>query len=150
MKHFTQAGNIYTFKQQRAFNAIIILLTLVFAFLGYYANLPALMWICLAVAVLMALAVAKNKLYIDMDKREIHIKVGLVKPVTSIPLENIETFEFGSLRYIFVRINVSLTLYYMEDGKERSLLIAQGLSKKAMQDIYNEIQEIIGDDQPKG
>lgn len=150
LKHFTKDGNVYSMKPQYGMAIIVIGGLLLVAFGSYYADIIGLMWVMLALAVLSFLAITSKKLSINMNKREIHAKVGLVKPATIIPIDKIQNFELYSLSQGFVRTNTALNVYYLnENGKEKSAGIAQGFTLSAMQSILNELEEILANDSGK-
>jgi|SRR5690554_4820640 len=147
LKHFTKEGNVYTMKPQFGMAIILIGGLLLVAFGSYYADIMGLMWVMLALAVLSFLAIMTKKLTIDMNKKEIHAKVGLVKPAVVIPIDSIQNFELYSLSQNFIRTNTALNVYYInKKGKEKSSGIAQGFTTSAMQNILNEIEEILAND----
>lgn len=42
-----------------------------------------------------------------------------------------------------ITTNASLEVHYLKNGKEKSLMVAQGFSKKGMQKLLNELEEIL-------
>lgn len=149
LKYFTKTGNIYKMKPQEKFNLILIIAIFVFAFLGYYAKLPIAMWLFLILGILALLSIKSKRLIIDLDQRLIIGKTALAVPEKRIPLDDIKTFEMTTVSTNLVRTNTSLQVYYIEDGKEKSMMIAQGFTKTAMQNIYNELQDILENDRNK-
>lgn len=147
LKHFKKEGNVYTMKPQYAMAIILIGGLLLFAFGAYYAAIMGLMWVMLALAVLSFWAIRTKKLSIDKNKRVIYAKNGLVQPAVIISIDSIQNFELYSLSQNFIRTNTALNVYYRnENGKEKSVGIAQGFTLSAMQSILNEIEEILADD----
>lgn len=148
LKHFTKEGNVYRMKTQETFATILIGGLLLVAFGSYYAEISTLPWVFLVLAILSAISIMTKKLTIDLDKREISAKIGLVKPAVIIPIDSIRNFELYSLSQGFVRTNTALNVYYInKSGKEKSAGIAQGFTLKAMQSILNEIEEILANEQ---
>src|SRR5690554_1429812 len=147
LKHFTKEGNVYSMKTQKTFAIILIGGLLLVTFATYYAEMPTLPWVFLVLAILSAISIISKKLTIDMNKKEIHAKVGLVKPAVVIPIDSIQNFELYSLSQNFIRTNTALNVYYInKKGKEKSSGIAQGFTTSAMQNILNEIEEILAND----
>lgn len=148
LKHFTKEGNVYSMKTQKTFAIILIGGLLLVTFATYYAEMPTLPWVFLVLAILSAISIISKKLTIDLDKKEIHAKIGLVKPAVIIPIDSIQNFELYSLSQGFIRTNTALNVYYInKNGKEKSAGIAQGFTLKAMQSILNEIEEILANEQ---
>ena len=151
LKHFTKNGNQYTMKIQYGSSVILIGGLFAVAFGAFYIDIPALMWTMLVLGILCIVAIASKKLTIDLDKRVISAKVGLVKPAVIIPFDSIQNFEMYSLSQGFVQTNTALNVYYLnEKGKEKSAGIAQGFTKSAMQSILNEVEDILAQDERKG
>src|SRR5690554_1774926 len=97
LKHFTKEGNVYSMKTQKTFAIILIGGLLLVTFATYYAEMPTLPWVFLVLAILSAISIISKKLTIDLDKKEIHAKIGLVKPAVIIPIDSIQNFELYSL-----------------------------------------------------
>lgn len=147
LEHFKQERNLYNMKPQYGFSIILIIGLFLFAFGAYYANIYGLMWVMLILGILSFWAIASKKLSIDMDRKELYAKVGLVKPAVTISIDNIQRFELFTMSNYLLKTNAILSAYYLdESGKEKSIQIAQGFTVKAMQSILNEIEEIIGNE----
>ncbi|NML39560.1 EbsA family protein [Chitinophaga sp. G-6-1-13] len=146
-KRFTREGNVYKMKPQYGFSIIAIALALGLAYLGFHIKSPAVVWIFLALAVIFILSAFTKSLVVDMDKKVINAKMALIKPAYTIPIEDIQHFELYSLRTNFITTNTTLNVYFLKDGKEKSASLAQGITKRAMQNILNDIEEIIGADE---
>ncbi|MBC9909892.1 EbsA family protein [Chitinophaga varians] len=134
-------------KPQYGFSIFVILLALALAFLGFYIKSPWVMWLFLALAVIFILSAFTKSLVVDMDQKVINVKMALIKPAYTIPIADIQQFELYSLRTNFITTNTTLNVYYLKDGKEKSASLAQGITKRAMQNILNDIEEIIANDE---
>ncbi|WP_343746590.1 hypothetical protein [Chitinophaga sp.] len=143
-KGFTREGNVYKMKPQYGFSIIVITLTLGFAYFGFHVKSAAVMWLFLAAAVMFILSAFTKSLVIDMDRKVINVKMALLRPAYIIPIEDIQHFELYSIRRNFITTNTTLNVYFLKDGKEKSASLAQGITKRAMQNVLNDIEEIIG------
>src|SRR5690554_3556564 len=115
LKHFTKEGNVYSMKTQKTFAIILIGGLLLVTFATYYAEMPTLPWVFLVLAILSAISIISKKLTIDLDKKEIYAKIGLVKPAVIIPIDSIQNFELYSLSQGFIRTNTALNVYYRSE-----------------------------------
>ncbi|UIR57098.1 hypothetical protein LZQ00_04615 [Sphingobacterium sp. SRCM116780] len=143
LKHFTQEGHVYKLKPQYVFNSIFITLLLLVAALGAYMQEPMMMWIPLIVAILAGISMFNKSLIIDMNNKEIRVRKGLIPIAATIPITDIQNFELFAMKQLLITTNTMLNVYYLKNEKRKSANLAQGFTKKAMQNILNEIQEII-------
>lgn len=144
MEYFVKNGNVYKMKPQYSVSITIIVALFAFAFIGYWVNLPALMWIFLVLGIFSVASMLQKKVIIDTNKQTILFKPALVQPVVEIPFSAIQNFELHASSINFIQTNTSLNVLYVQDGKEKIGLIAQGFTKKSMQRILNELEDIIG------
>lgn len=144
MKSFEQDGNSYKMKPQYASSALLMGGLIGFVIVGFITDLPALSWTFGIVAVLVGIQIMTKSLVIDMDRKEIRVKVALMRGPTVVPLTDIDHFELHSVSQLFITINASLNLYYFKDGKEKLAPLAQGFTVRSMQRLLNDIEEILG------
>ncbi len=131
-------------KPQYGSSIILITGLFLFAFAAYYADIYGLMWTMIILGILSFWAIAIKKMNIDINKRELYAKVGLINPSVTISVDNIQRFELLTISNFFLKTNAILSAYYLDDNqKEKSIQIAQGFTVKTMQSILNEIEEII-------
>ncbi|SKA44317.1 hypothetical protein SAMN04488128_106376 [Chitinophaga eiseniae] len=149
-KYFTREGNVYKMKPQLGFNIVVIGLALAFVVLGIYIKSPGVIWIFAACGVIFVLSAFTKSLVIDMDKKEISGRMALIKPVFTIPIAAIQHFELYSVRQNFITTNTTLNMYYLKDGKEKSVSLVQGFTARGIQGVLNDIEEIISTDESKG
>lgn len=142
LKYFTQNGHQYTMKRQSGFSLIVIIGLGAAAIGGVYVHRPALTWICTILALLFVLAILLKRVVIDVDRQEIFLKSGLFRKGITIPFTDFISFELASVRQSFITVNTSLNICFIKNGKEMSMLIAQGFTVRAMQNVLNEIEEI--------
>lgn len=143
LKYFTRHGNLYTMKRRQGFSLIVVIGLIAAAIGGIYAHLPALTWICGVLTILFILAIILRRVVIDMDNNQFFIKSGLLHGGTNIRFEDLVHFQLASVKQNFITINTSLNILYIKDGKEKSLVIAEGFTIRAMQQVLNEIEEIM-------
>lgn len=144
LKHFKKERNVYHMKPQYSSSILLIFGLFLFAFGAYYAEIYGLMWVMLLLGILSFWATVIKKLSIDKDKRRIQAKVGLLKPSVSISIDAIQHFELFTMSNNLITTNAMLNVYYLnEDGKEKTIQLAQGFTVKAMQSILNELEDIL-------
>ncbi|WP_293939875.1 hypothetical protein [Sphingobacterium sp. UBA5996] len=141
IKNFKKDGNRYILKRQYGFGILIVAGLTVLAWFGYTSNNAAMMWIFGIFAALCFLSIYTERMVIDLDEKALFIKRGL-KAETCIPFSDIAHYQMSRLIYIFIPVNTSLNVRYFSAGEEKFAIVAQGLSKRAMQDILNDIEEI--------
>ncbi len=150
LKHFIKEGNTYKMKPQYGSNLVLVVGLFAVAVLGYWLDIVVLTWMMAIFGVLSILAISQKKLFIDMNNREIQAKVGLAKPEAVIAIDSIRNFELYTVSNNLVKTNTMLNVYYLDkNGKEQSILVAQGFTTSAMQSIINEIEDILDNDSTK-
>lgn len=147
---FTKNGQLYAMKRQYGFSLIVVLGMAAFAFAGVILKNAAMIWIFGILTIICLISVFVNYVQIDMGRKIISIKNGLIIPPVQIPLSDFVNFEVVRTTQYFVTINVSLNLYYMKNGKEQCSGVAQGFTARSMQNLLNEIQEILNTDEHSG
>lgn len=147
---FTKNGQLYAMKRQYGFSLIVVLGMAAFAFAGVILKNAAMIWIFGFLTIICLISVFVNHVEIDMGRKIISIKNGLIIPPVQIPLSDFVNFEVVRTTQYFVTINVSLNLYYMKNGKEQCSGVAQGFTARSMQNLLNEIQEILNTDEHSG
>ncbi|KFF06446.1 hypothetical protein [Flavobacterium reichenbachii] len=150
LQKFTKIENQYVMKRQHGFGLIVVLGMAAFAFAGLWFKNTAMIWIFGILTVLCLISIFVNHVVIDISRREIIIKNGLMIPPVQIPFDNIVNFELVRMKQYFITINVSLNLYYLKNEKEQCSGIAQGLTTRSMQNLLNEIQEILKEHEHSG
>jgi len=147
---FTKNGQLYAMKRQYGFSLIVVLGMAAFAFAGVILKNAAMIWIFGFLTIICLISVFVNHVEIDMGRKIISIKNGLIIPPVQIPLSDFVNFEVVRTTQYFVTINVSLNLYYMKNGKEQCSGVAHGFTARSMQNLLNEIQEILNTDEHSG
>lgn len=143
LKNFTKNGNQYIMKKQYAFGLIVSFGMAAFAIVGIWINEIIMVWIFGILAVLCFISIWMKHVVIDLDKNEITVKVGLINPVVRIPLKDFLNFELVRITQYLITTNTCLNVYYLKNGEEKAAMIAQGFTKKSMQNLVNEIDEIM-------
>lgn len=144
MKSFEQDGNSYKMKPQYMFSILLLGGLAGLFILGFVIHVPALSWIVGITAVLVGIQMMTKSFVIDMDRKEIRVKLALLRPPVTVSLADIDHFELHSVSQLFITINASLNLYYYQEGKEKIAPLAQGFTVRSMQRLLNDIEEIIG------
>ncbi|MBC9933135.1 hypothetical protein [Chitinophaga qingshengii] len=143
-KKFIKEGNVYKMKPQHTYNAVAIGLCLGLAYLGFRIHSSIFMWVFIVCTAIFVLSALSKSLVVDMDNKAINVKMSLLKPAMVIPFESIQHFELYTLKTNFITTNVTLNVYFLKDGKEKSAGLAQGFTKRSMQNLLNDIEDIIG------
>ena len=150
LKYFTREGNKYVMKRELGFVLLISLGLAAFAVGGIWINNMPMFWIFGVLSICCIISIWSKQVILDLDTREFIVKVGLIgKPVT-IPLKDFQNFELVRMKQLFITINTSLNVNYLKVGKEKSILIAQGFTTRAMQNLANEIDEILNSHEHSG
>jgi membrane protein YdbS with pleckstrin-like domain len=142
-KYFTEQGSQYVMKKRYAFALVISIIFASFACGGYLAHLPAVMWGAAVLEILFLVSIARESVLIDLERKEIVTTKGLFARKTIIPLPGIQHFEMVRMTYTLITVSTSINAWYIHDGKEKVALISNGLTRRAMQHLLNEIEEII-------
>ncbi|PWB26418.1 hypothetical protein [Flavobacterium sp. HTF] len=150
LQKFTKNGNQYVMKRQYGFGLIVVIGMAALTFAGVWFKNSIMIWIFGILTVLCLISIFINQVVIDMSRKEISIKNGLIIPPVQIPISDFVNFELVKIKQYFVTINVSLNLYYLKNGKEKCSGIAQGLTTRSMQNLLNEIQEILNTNEHSG
>jgi hypothetical protein len=143
LQHFTKNGNQYIMKKQYIFGLIVSFGMAAFAIVGIWINEIIMVWIFGILAVLCFISIWMKHVVIDLDKNEITVKVGLINPVVHIPLKDFLNFELVRITQYLITTNTCLNVYYLKNGEEKAAMIAQGFTKRSMQNLVNEIDEIM-------
>ena len=149
-KNFTREGNKYIMKREFGFSIMISIGLAAFALGGIWINEMAMFWIFGVLSICTIISIWSKQVIIDLDSQEIIIKVGLIGKPVPIPLKDFQNFELIRMKQYFITINTSLNVNYVKDGKEKSNLIAQGFTTRAMQNLANEIDEILESNEHSG
>ena len=149
-KNFTREGNKYIMKREFGFSIMISIGLAAFALGGIWINEMAMFWIFGVLSICTIISIWSKQVIIDLDSQEIIIKVGLIGKPVPIPLKDFQNFELIRMKQYFITINTSLNVNYVKDGKEKSNLIAQGFTTRAMQNLANEIDEILDSNEHSG
>lgn len=143
LNYFIKNGNQYVMKREYGFSVMIAVAMAALAFVGIYIKETAMFWIFGVLAVLCFASIWSKQVIIDMDKKEIVMKIGFIGKLINIPLQDFQNFELIRIKHYFITTNTSLNLNYLKDGKEKEAMIAQGFTTRAMQNLANEIDEIL-------
>jgi hypothetical protein len=108
----------------------------------------SLKWWMLGIVVILLISLLRAYFIIDMDRREMRVRKGLLGKEVTIPLESLQGFSIHKLKqYGFITVNVSLIARYKnENGKEKKAQLAQAYFTKTIQRMLNDIDEIIAED----
>ncbi|ABQ06989.1 hypothetical protein SAMN05444146_3537 [Flavobacterium johnsoniae] len=143
LKYFEKNGSQYTLKREYGFGIIVSVGMAAFAAAGLWLHEAVMFWIFDILAVLCFISIWMKQVSIDMDKKEITAKIGIINPPVRIPLQDFQNFELVRIRQYMLTTNTSLNAYYLKDGKEKCVMIAQAFTSRKIQNLANEIDEIL-------
>jgi len=150
LKYFTREGNKYVMKRELGFVLLISLGLAAFAVGGIWINNMPMFWIFGVLSICCIISIWSKHVIIDLDTKVIIVKVGLIGKPVPIMLQDFQNFELIRMKHFFITINTSLNINYLKEGKDKSILIAQGFTAKAMQNLANEIDEILDNNEHSG
>lgn len=150
LKYFIKEGNKYVMKREYGFSIMISTGLAAFAIGGIWIDNMTMFWIFGVLSVCVVISIWSKQVIIDLDTQEIIIKVGLIGKPVPIALKDFQNFELIRMKQYFITINTSLNINYLKDGKEKTHLIAQGFTTRAMQNLANEIDEILDKNEHTG
>ncbi|PZP45707.1 MAG: hypothetical protein DI598_12965 [Pseudopedobacter saltans] len=146
MKYFEQQGSVYVKKKNYTFPVILCIILLVVAFWGFKSESMGVFWVFIILTAIFIASAMTQKLIVDVSSQTVEAKFGLIKPLAKVSFADIQTFEVLTTSVNFIRSSVYLNMYYMKNGKEKCVAIAQSYSKKNIQDVYNELQDILNNE----
>lgn len=148
MKNFTKDGNVYKLKPQLGMYIPLFVLFGGATLLGFL-KIPesSFKWWMLGIAILMLFSYLTSFLIIDLDKKEINAKSGLLTGTKTLPLSALNGFTIHKLKQMgFITTNVTLLANYTKNGKEKEMGLIQSFFTGPIQSILNDIDEILGDE----
>ena len=144
LKNFTRNGNIYKLKTQYGIYVPLCGAFLLLAIFGF-VNMPesSFKWWMLAIFALCFASLQMSYLFVDMDKREIHVRLGLGTGKI-IPISDLQGFTVHKLQQLgFITTNVTLIARYHKAGKDKELRLVQSFFTRPIQSILNDMDEIL-------
>jgi hypothetical protein len=141
--YFTQQGNRYVMKKRYGFALVISIIFALCAIGGYVARLPGVMWGAAALGILFLVSIARESVVIDLAQREIVLTKGLLARKTIVPLAGLQHFEMVRMTHTLITVSTSLNAWYIQDSQDKVALISNGITRRAMQNVLNEIEEIL-------
>lgn len=147
-KNFKRTGNQYKLTSSNSFNITLCSIVVLLSAAGF-VKIPesSFKWWMLGLAALLILSVMASYCIIDMDKKEIRIRIGFLGGSRTIPLADLQGFTIYKIKYWgILTINVKLIAHYTKNGKDREAAIAQRIFTRPIQSILNDMEEIIGDE----
>jgi hypothetical protein len=142
-RYFTEQGNQYSMKRRYGYALIISIIFALCGFGGYVAHMPVVMWMAAGVTVLFLVSIGRESTVIDLTQREMVLTKGLLARKTIVPLDAILHFEMVRVTHTLITVNTSLNVWYSRDGKEKVAMVSNGITRRAMQNLLNEIEEIL-------
>lgn len=145
LKYFTREGNVYTEKKRYGMALFLLIVMGGLTWICIDMN-PGnkIYWLFIILGIAAPLGVMLKNFKIDFGTNEITTKPALIRPTAVIPISGIQNFTLHEVSYMgLITTNASLEVHYLKNGKEKSLMVAQGFSKKGMQKLLNELDEIL-------
>ncbi len=145
LKKFTQEGNIYRLNRQYGLIVPLVGFFILLSFIGFaYSPESSFKWWMLGIALLCGVSFMVSSLAIDMDKKEIIARMGLIGSTKTVPLSDLQGFTIHKLKQMgFITTNVTLTAQYIKNGREREIRLVQSFFTRPIQNILNDIDEIL-------
>ncbi|WP_260264090.1 hypothetical protein [Elizabethkingia ursingii] len=142
-KFYKKKGNRYIFKNQPVLMFIGALLFFIIAGMSY--NFSAILGLAIAaVAVFIIINFFTKKFIIDMDQLTVTGKHGIFIPEKTYPIADFRTFEVIHVKYVgLITINLILAACFKVDGKEKVLTVGQAVTRRAIQRLLNETEDIL-------
>ncbi|MBT1712184.1 hypothetical protein KK062_28340 [Fulvivirgaceae bacterium PWU5] len=142
-RYFTEQRNQYVMNRRYGFALFISIILAVSGFGGYVGNMPWVMWMAAGVTMLFLVSIGRESTVIDLAQREMVLTKGLFARKTIVPLDAILQFEMVRVTHTLITVNTSLNVWYSRDGKPKVAMVCNGITRRAMQNLLNEIEEII-------
>lgn len=143
-KYFIQEGKNYKFKPQTGYKLVMTLLLFALSFISWYAGSIFFIFMFGILALMVAATIVTDKFEIDAINKVIHVKSGVFMSPVAIPFNQVSNFEMLTVTALIVRSFVSINLHYqIENGQQKVVKVAQGISKTHMQNVLNEVNEIL-------
>ncbi|WP_312136372.1 hypothetical protein [Sphingobacterium sp.] len=152
MKYFVKNGNEYKMKPQWGIYSTIV---------GFFALLTILSftkapdsslycWL-LGMTIFLIISFLRRCFIIDLNQKHIKVRNGLFGIGHTILLDNLVGLTVHEIKQVgFITTNVSLIARFVnQKGKYRETQLVQAVSKKKIQNILNEIEEILGNEHQK-
>lgn len=147
LQKFIQEGPVYTLKKNLTFKIIVLVGTTAMIVLGWKSDIVFLVWLFGILTLLNLITMLTDKLTIDTQSKIIKGKTGIYMQSFEIPFDKIINFEVFTMTTNFIRTGIYLNVYYENtNGKEKVKKLAQSMSKKYIQEVLNEIDEILEHD----
>jgi len=148
MKYFVKNGNEYKMKTPWGLYSPIVGGFALMTILSFVkAPESSLFWWLLAMTIFLIISFLRRCFIIDLDKKHIKVRQGLFGIGDTILIDNQEGFTVHEMKQLFITTNVSLMARYVNNkGKYREIQLAQGISKKMIQNLLNEVEEILSNE----
>jgi|GEM_PF-234930 len=160
MKYFVKNGNEYKMKPQWGIYSTIVgffaLLTIlkfnkntaIFFFFFFFFGVSSLYCWLLGMTIFLIISFLRRCFIIDLNQKHIKVRNGLFGIGHTILLDNLVGLTVHEIKQVgFITTNVSLIARFVnQKGKYRETQLVQALSKKKIQNILNEIEEILGNE----
>lgn len=141
---YKKDGTLYVFKNQPVFISILVILFFIAAGLAYKYRIPFLGLFLIAVGILIIINFFAKKLVIDPQRKTITGKHSIFVPAKTYSFQDFTGFQILVMRYMgLIRTNVILSIHFNANGKDEKLTIGQSLTRKAIQKMVNETEDIM-------
>lgn len=143
-KYYKQEGHIYTFKNQPVFTFILALF--IFGIASMVYNSSSMLWagIIFALGVLIVISYFSKKVIIDIAHKTITLKHSIFSPLRTFSFDDFQNFHITETKYMgFITMNCQLSAWFDFKGKDLQLTIGQTLTKRGIQNMLNETEDIM-------
>ncbi|REC46746.1 hypothetical protein [Chryseobacterium pennipullorum] len=147
-RFYKKEGSQYVFKNQPVFISVLVLIFLAIGVLTFN-NVRILSLIIFALVVIMVLNFFAKKFVIDTERQTITGKASIFVPAKTYSFQDFTNFEVLAMKYMgFITTNVMLSIHFEVNGKHEKLSIGQALTRREIQKMVNETEDIMNINTP--
>ncbi|PWN63566.1 hypothetical protein C1631_021540 [Chryseobacterium phosphatilyticum] len=150
LSFYKKDGNLYVFKNQPVFIAILSIIFLAIA-VWTFSSIKLLSLALIALVVLIVINFFAKKFIIDVERQTITGKHSIFVPAQTYSMNDFTNFEVIATKYMgLITTNVMLSAHFNINGKDKRLTIGQALTQKGIQKMVNETEDIMAINQDHG
>ncbi|WP_185286619.1 hypothetical protein [Chryseobacterium indologenes] len=146
LEFYKKDGNVYVFKNQPVFMTVVSIFFLAVGIITFNSirvlSLPMFL-----VVVFIIINFFAKKFVIDPDRQTVTGKHSIFVPAQTYSIQDFTNFEVIATKYMFITANVMVSMHFNINGKDKQLTIGQSLTKKGIQKMVNETEDIMTSNQ---
>ena len=142
---YKEEGNLFIFKNQPVFMSLMVIFMLIAAVIAYRERMPLLLILFfIAAAALIAINFFAKKLVIDPQRKTITGRHSIFVSAKTYSFEDFTNFNILAMKYMgLFTTNVILSAHFNVNGKTKILTIGQSITRKGIQKMVNETEDIM-------